>query len=167
MAAFTFGLPLLLFVVVVIISYAFIASPCQESPEWRECVPLLPNSSYYYDAKLDDCLRWDSLPKGCLNDSNGFENLKLCQQTCNFTTRKASGKPQGNDCWNAVIGEACDERLHKLQYFFNPLRSSCKDLNDLCLAGRNRFPNYTACAETCLPRDDSNARRRHQEVSRG
>ncbi|XP_065283297.1 uncharacterized protein [Dermacentor albipictus] len=318
MAAFTLGLPLLLFVVVVIISYIFIdpsqklgqpaqvqstpfpdveePSPCQETPEWRECVPLLPNSSYYFDPKRVDCLRWDSLPKGCLNDSNGFADLQQCQQTCItartsglqaeqaeqksedeavydlrqrsqrrsrppragpegssngttgpnhwftepvalflqqpkstntpvfeklppkrcqtvilqkcnaaslkpsavynpatgtcspwdyskgcyrntkifFTTaecqaacsRSASGQ-QGHDCWNPVVGEACDESLQQLQYFFNPLRSSCKDLTDLCLAGRNRFPNYTACAETCLSRGDSNAHRRHQEASRG
>ncbi|KAL1437599.1 hypothetical protein MTO96_048806 [Rhipicephalus appendiculatus] len=296
LAAFTFGLPLLLFILVVIISYIFIASPCGHPPEWRECVPMLAVSLYYYDHKNVDCFHKDTLPKGCLNDSNGFGDLQECQQTCTippvqaeqaeqktedessyelrqrsqhrsrthtasrtasvsgtniqnrwfaepvaslqknppgpkdnppssnklppkrcrtvaldecdatalkpsvvydpatdscspwqyskgcyrnknifFTlaecqagcSRTSSAKlPNADDCVSPIVGEACDDRLLELQFFFNPLRSSCENLTDLCLAGRNRFDSYQECTETCLSRDDTHARRRHQAASR-
>ncbi|KAL3212932.1 hypothetical protein MRX96_035759 [Rhipicephalus microplus] len=163
-AAFTFGLPLLLFVLVVVISYIYIASPCQDPPEWRECVPMLAVSLYYFDPKSADCLPRDTLPKGCLNGSNGFEDLQQCQQACAIHPRTSSAKlPNADDCVNPIVGEACDDRLLRLQFFFNPLRSSCENLTDLCLAGRNRFDSYQECSGACLNRDDYHARRRHQE----
>ncbi|KAH7939530.1 hypothetical protein HPB52_013523 [Rhipicephalus sanguineus] len=257
MEVFTYGLPLVLFIIVVIISYIFIASPCDDAPQWRECVPTLAVSLYYYDHNRSDCFEKDMLPKGCLNDSNGFADLQQCQQTCTiphetnaenlwssepvsslqknrpdpnnnpspsnklppkrcrtvtldkcdanslkpsvvynpvadtcsswqyskgcyrnknifFTldecqagcSRTSSAKlPNADDCVSPDVGEACDDRLLQMQFFFNPLRSSCENLTDLCLAGRNRFLSYQECTEACMGRDDSRARRRHQASS--
>ncbi|KAL3212931.1 hypothetical protein MRX96_035759 [Rhipicephalus microplus] len=116
-AAFTFGLPLLLFVLVVVISYIYIASPCQDPPEWRECVPMLAVSLYYFDPKSADCLPRDTLPKGCLNGSNGFEDLQQCQQAC------AIHLPPKR-CRTVTLDE-CDATALKPSVVYDPATDTC------------------------------------------
>ncbi|XP_077492159.1 papilin-like [Amblyomma americanum] len=115
------------------------------------CVPSEILPSWVFDPDSSRCLEWN-YSKGCYRNSKIFMNENDCLYGCKY------GTPPPNTCLRAVVGEACDESLHVRQWFYNPLSSACENLSQLCLAGRNRFPNYAACTETCLARADPAAR---------
>ncbi|KAG0425115.1 hypothetical protein HPB47_027695, partial [Ixodes persulcatus] len=77
----TSGFPVVLIGFVVILTYIFAASPCDETAMWLPCIPNIPRSEYFYDSVSQDCLPKDKLPIGCLrwNEVPGAED---CWANC-------------------------------------------------------------------------------------
>ncbi|KAG0434686.1 hypothetical protein HPB47_018942 [Ixodes persulcatus] len=93
----TSGFPAVLIGVVVILTYIFAASPCDEPAMWLPCIPSIPRSEYFYDSVSQDCLPKDMLPIGCLS-WNEVPGAMECWDNC----RKPhlSGKPSWRVPWS-------------------------------------------------------------------